>query len=39
VASRSSQLVIIFFLPIRLLIMSVYSVVFHHSQAHFSFFK
>ncbi|EOA25737.1 hypothetical protein CARUB_v10019099mg [Capsella rubella] len=39
VASRSSQLVIIFFLPIRLLIMSVYGVVFHHSQTHFSFFK
>ncbi|CAH8269515.1 unnamed protein product [Arabidopsis lyrata] len=39
VASRSSQLVIIFFLPIRLLIMNVYGVVFHHSQAHFSFFK
>ncbi|ESQ43820.1 hypothetical protein EUTSA_v10005837mg [Eutrema salsugineum] len=38
VASRSSQLVIIFFLPIRLLIMSVYGVIFH-SQAHFSFFK
>ncbi|XP_010468944.1 PREDICTED: uncharacterized protein LOC104749064 [Camelina sativa] len=39
VASRSSQLVIIFFLPIRLLIMNVYGVVFHHSQAHFGFFK
>ncbi|CAH8319444.1 unnamed protein product [Eruca vesicaria subsp. sativa] len=40
VASRSSQLVIIFFLPIRLLTMSVYGVVLHHSHAHFfSFFK
>ncbi|KFK35428.1 hypothetical protein AALP_AA5G283200 [Arabis alpina] len=39
VASRSSQLVIIFFLPLRLLIMSVYGVIFHHSQTHFSFFN
>lgn len=39
VASRSSQLVIIFFLPLRLLIMSVSGVILHHSQAHFSFFK
>ncbi|KAF8074455.1 hypothetical protein N665_1101s0017 [Sinapis alba] len=40
VASRSSQLVIIFFLPIRLLTMSVYGVVLHHSHTHFfSFFK
>ncbi|KAF3570747.1 hypothetical protein F2Q69_00062478 [Brassica cretica] len=40
VASRSSQLVIIFFLPIRLLTMSVYGLVLHHSHEHFfSFFK
>lgn len=40
VASRSSQLVIIFFLPIRLLAMSVYGVLLHHSHEHFfSFFK
>ncbi|KAL1216198.1 Phospholipase A1 PLIP3 [Cardamine amara subsp. amara] len=39
VASRSCQLVIIFFLPIRLLISNVYGVMFHHSQADFSLFK
>ncbi|CAA7030518.1 unnamed protein product [Microthlaspi erraticum] len=39
VASRSSQLVIIFFIPVRLLTMNVCGVIFHHSQAHFSFFK
>uniref|UniRef100_M4CTZ2 Fungal lipase-type domain-containing protein n=2 Tax=Brassica campestris TaxID=3711 RepID=M4CTZ2_BRACM len=40
VASGSSQLVIIFFLPIRLLTTSVYGVLLHHSHEHFfSFFK
>ncbi|CAN8253910.1 unnamed protein product [Cochlearia groenlandica] len=39
VASRSSQLVIIFLLPIRLLVISVCGVIFHHSQTHFTFFK
>lgn len=39
VASRSSQLVIVFLLPVRLLSMTVCGVIFHHSQAHFSFFK
>lgn len=40
VASRSSQLVIIFFLSIRLITTGVYGFIFHHSHAHFfSFFK